>query len=222
MLDNIKSLFILKKIFYQLSEMIKLNYIVHNKNLKHKLDIDIIDYRRISGRYIIDENKGKGKEYNSYNNKLIYEGEYLNRKRHGLGKLYNDEGNLIFEGEYLNGKINGKGKKYYNNGRIQYEGEFLNEKMNGKGKEYNKYGEIIYEGEYLNGKINGKGKEYYDNGKLEYEGEYFNGKKYGKGKEYNKNEELIYDGYFLYNHILFLFHSIVLLLKILLQILIVL
>ena len=35
--------------------------------------------------------------------KLIFEGEYLNNKRHGKGKEYYDNGNQKFEGEYLNG-----------------------------------------------------------------------------------------------------------------------
>ncbi len=44
------------------------------------------------------------KEYNR-NWKLIFEGEYLNGKRSGKGKEYDElNGKLIFEGEYLNGK----------------------------------------------------------------------------------------------------------------------
>ena len=42
---------------------------------------------------------------------LIFEGEYLNEKRNGKGKEYNDDGELTFEGEYINGKRNGKGKE---------------------------------------------------------------------------------------------------------------
>ena len=33
--------------------------------------------------------------------------KYLNRKRNGKIKEYNDKGELIFEGEYINGKRNG-------------------------------------------------------------------------------------------------------------------
>ena len=44
------------------------------------------------------------------NGKLEYEGEYLNGKRHGKGKLYNYDGKLEYEGEYLNGEKNGIGK----------------------------------------------------------------------------------------------------------------
>ena len=52
------------------------------------------------------------KEYNSYNDKLLFEGKFLNGKRNGIGKEYNGKGVLIFEGEYLNDK-NGKDLKIY-------------------------------------------------------------------------------------------------------------
>ena len=38
-----------------------------------------------------------------YNGNLKFEGEYLNGKRHGKGKEYNNDGNIVFEGEYLYG-----------------------------------------------------------------------------------------------------------------------
>ena len=76
--------------------------------------------------------------------------------------------NLIYEGEYLNGKKNGKGKIFYKSYGISedeyflgeksgsnliFEGEFLNGKKSGKGKEYNgDNSNLIYEGEYLNWK----------------------------------------------------------------------
>ena len=47
---------------------------------------------------------GKGKEYYYYNDKLKFEGEYLNGEKNGKGKEYDYDGNLIFEGEYLNGE----------------------------------------------------------------------------------------------------------------------
>ena len=36
--------------------------------------------------------------------KLLFEGDYLNGKRHGKGKEYDFDGKLLFEGDYLNGK----------------------------------------------------------------------------------------------------------------------
>ena len=162
-----------------------------------------------------DNNKIKGKEYNE-ENKLIYEGEYLNRERHGKGKEYYSNGKLKFEVEYLNGKrwniigddinnnklINGKGflkecDKYEND--VLFEGEYLNGLRNGKGKEYNEYGILIFEGEYLNGE-RWKGKEYKENDDYAYnendeyneENEEENNEKYNK-----KNGKVIFEGEYL-------------------------
>ena len=71
-----------------------------------------------NGKIIYELINGNGtvKEYNFMS---IYEGEYLNGKRNGRGKEY-DEDMGSFEGEYLNGKKwNGKG--YYYNGYLIYE-----------------------------------------------------------------------------------------------------
>ena len=38
---------------------------------------------------------------------MIYEGEYLNGKRHGKGKLYNNECKSVYEGGFFNGLKNG-------------------------------------------------------------------------------------------------------------------
>ena len=156
MLENIKSTYFSKMIFTWINEKRKLNTIKYNKNLQEKMNITLLNYKIFYGKYIIFEDKEKGKEYNVFNDKLIFEGEYSNGKRNGKGKEYDNYGRLIFKGEYLNGK----------------------------GKEYDNYGYLIFEGEYLNGKRNGKGKEYYKRGILKFEGEYSNGKKWN-GKGYN-------------------------------------
>ena len=46
--------------------------------------------------------------------RIKFEGEYLNGKRNGKGKEYDEEGNLIYEGDYINGerKKRSKRKKY--------------------------------------------------------------------------------------------------------------
>ena len=179
MSEKIKSVYFIKKLFAHLNEKIKLKLIKYNKKLQIDIDINIINYRLLSQKYIIYETKIKGKEYDSFAHHLIYDGEYLNGERSGKGKEYNIYGNsmfednLIFEGEYLKGKKNGKGKEYYNysNGlKLKFEGEYMNNKIwngklydlknenfteikDGKGfiKEYDDGGHIIFEGEYLNG-----------------------------------------------------------------------
>ena len=172
--------------------------------------------------YVLKNGNGKVKEYNQ-NDELIFEGEYFDGKKSGIGKEYCN-GLLVYEGNFQHGKKNGKGTQYNSYfGTLSFEGEFLNDKIwNGKGKEYNLYilmnqnnqHPIIFEGEYLNGKrwngkmfdyfseetyelINGKGYlKIYENEHLDFEGEYSNGEKNGIGKEYNFDNILIFEGEF--------------------------
>jgi len=184
-LKNVKSKHVLDKIFSFLDEKKKLKLIIYNKYLQKSLDINLENYKKVSGIYKIDGINGKGKEYAFNANRLIFYGEYLNGKRNGKWEeYYNSNINYkCFEGEYLNGKRNGKGKEYYKKNKLKFEGEYLNGKKNGKGKEYSEDGKLTYDGEFLNGKKNGKGKEY-NNGLLLFEGEYLNNKKWN-GKLYN-------------------------------------
>ena len=73
--------------------------------------------------YELKNGNGKGKEYEE--NRLIFEGEYVNGKRIGKGKKY-EENRLIFEGEYLNGKRNGKGIEYNYDNTLKFEVEYKN------------------------------------------------------------------------------------------------
>ena len=166
MLENIKSSYFIKIIFSFLNEKTKLKLLKYNKCLQNNININLINYKILSRRYILFESYGKGKEY-----------------YHG--------GHLIFEGEYSNGKRNGNGKEYYDYGQLRYKGEYLNGKRNGKGKEYNIFGKLIFEGGYLNGKRNGKGKELYPNGNSKFEGECLNGKKW-TGKGYDRKNSIHY------------------------------
>ena len=216
MLNKLKSLFIIKRIFLYIKEELKLKLINYNKTLQSKINIKLNNYKFFVGKYFILETKEKGKEYNAYNDSLIFEGEYLNGKRNGKGEeYYYDE--LIFKGEYKNGKRNGLCKEY-ELGQLIFEGEYLNgKKWNGigyynkdileveKNLELNLFSpkfERKEKNELKNNKIyeikNGTGfvKEYYDE-KLIFEGEYKNGERNGKGKEYNRYGNIIYEGEYL-------------------------
>ena len=208
---DIKSLFIKRKIFSYLDEKKKLNILKYNKIFQKKFAINIGNYINKSGIYKINGINGQGKEYLINTNILIFEGEYLNKKKNGKGKEYYDNGCLKFEGKYKNGKRNGKGKEYDINEELIFKGEYLNGlKWNGKG--YNTIEtEIIngngyitifhklkpkilkFEGKLINGEINGEGKEYNIYGKLIFKGEYLNGLKWN-GKGYNNIETEIING----------------------------
>jgi len=200
----INSKYIVEEILSFLKKKKALNLIIYNKSLQKYLDINIDNYKKISGKYKIVEKNGKGKEY--FYGQLIFKGEYLNGKKNGKGKEYDFYGQLIFKGEYLNGnKIkgkgyeednitfilekDGKGKELYDNGKLRFKGEYLNgKKWNGKG--FNNKGEEIFEIK------NGKGlvQEYDYKGRIIYEGEYLNGDRWkGKGnEEYYYNDKYIY------------------------------
>ena len=74
MLDNIKSIYFIRMFFSFIEEGRKLGIIKYNKKLKNSINIYLINYKLFSGRYIIYEEKGKGKEYD-YKGNLIYEGD---------------------------------------------------------------------------------------------------------------------------------------------------
>ena len=137
-LEYINSPYIIKEIFSFLDEKQKLNMIIYNKHLKNIYGVDIQTYKKISGKYKIGEKNGFAKEYILYKNKLIFQGEYLNGKKHGKGEEYYESGKysnkLKFEGEYLNGQRHGKGKEYYKNEGLLFEGEYKSGK-NGMGQD---------------------------------------------------------------------------------------
>ena len=151
MFEDIKSVYILRHTFSYMIEKRILLLIAHNKRLQSKLKKSLINYKRLSKRYIVYESLNKGKVYNAYDDSLIFEGEYLNGKRNGKGIEYYNNGEKKFEGEYLNGKRHGKGIEYDINGRWEFNGEYLNGEKNGKGIEYKKNGDMSFIGKYLNG-----------------------------------------------------------------------
>ena len=111
------------------------------------------------------------KEYDIYNDELIFEGEYWNGEKNGRRKKYkycNKELESKFDGEYFNNNKEWNGTKIKYEKYIEIQIELVNEKNWNKKKEYNlvkdkEYNDrdiVIYEGDNLNGQRHGKGKEY--------------------------------------------------------------
>ena len=158
---EIKSSFIIKRVFSFLNDKQKLNMIIYNKELQNNFELDIEDYIKISGKYKINGKNGKGSVYSLNTFKLIFEGEYINGKRNGKGKEYFDNvklkskfaevqlfRHLKFKRLYIDDKRNGKGKEYFDNDklkskinkvppfrRLKFERKYINDKRNRKGKE---------------------------------------------------------------------------------------
>ena len=87
-LEYIKSNYILNIIFSFITKKSILNIIIYNKKIQNKLDININNYKSLSKTYIEFISKNIVKQYNQKSNKLIYEGEYKNKKKNGKGKEY--------------------------------------------------------------------------------------------------------------------------------------
>jgi hypothetical protein len=129
----------------------------------------------------------------------IYEGEWLDDKKHGKGKMDFANG-YKYTGDWVNDMATGEGIFIWNNGD-QYEGQVKNGQRHGKGSYYfangDKYtGDWVedkkvgygmtslavgkYEGQFKNDKMNGRGSYYFTNGDT-YIGDWINDKQEGQG-----------------------------------------
>ena len=106
-----------------------------------------------------------------------YTGPYIAGKRHGIGKLIYNSGN-VYEGEFANDKRSGKGVFTWNDGSV-YKGTFTDGKLSGKGTYTSAKGEK-YVGDFVDGNYNGQGTYWYNNGDW-YQGGFKDGNFNGKG-----------------------------------------
>ena len=208
MLNKIISVFITKNILSFYLIIFNFSFVSISTSFQSKLELNLEDFKKFSGRYLITDNNNFGKEFTLDENRLVYIGGYKDGKRNGKGVEYNNFGIIKFKGEYLNGKRNGKGEEYkqreentdlrYNNiiddSDIIFEGFYKNDKKNGFGRKYEYPGDKNpkFEGEYLNDLKEGLGKQYFSNGKLKFQGEYKKGKKWN-GKGYDLDGNIIYE-----------------------------
>jgi len=100
---DIRSLFLIKEIFSYIYNKQGLTLIKNSKKYQKLFGIDITEYKKINGIYIIKGKYEIDKVYTLNGNNLIFKGQYINGKRKGLGTEYK-KGKIIFKGNYLNEK----------------------------------------------------------------------------------------------------------------------
>ena len=138
------------------------------------------------GEFVNGKKEGEGKLI--YVNGNQYQGSFLGGLPDGKGKL-TQTNNDIYEGDWKNGKIMGQGERVYNNGD-KYVGSLLNDIRNGKGLYLFINGDS-YNGNWVNGKANGKGILRFRNGDI-YDGEFKENSICGRGTfKKNTGETLI-------------------------------
>ena len=153
---------------------------------KVKVDLDDLEKQAAAkniyeGPYVNGKRHGKGKY--TYSSGKVYEGDFFEDKFQGNGKMTYTDGSY-YEGEFVNNLFEGEGTYYYANG-TKYVGHFVEGMFSGKGKKLYKDG-TMYEGDFLNDEYNGKGIYYFWNGDR-YEGDFKAEKKTGLGTYYFKN-----------------------------------
>ena len=126
--------------------------------------------KRYEGNFINGKYTGEGIEYFE-NGNIKYKGTYdENGEYSGFGIEYeeNNKDQIIYEGNFLEGKYHGKGK-LFRYGKVVYEGDFVENRLEGEGKEFNKNGEVAYIWEFKNNSYNGKGTRFNikENSKIE-------------------------------------------------------
>ena len=72
-MQNIKPSYYIKLIYTFIEEPPKLKLVKYNKTLQKYINLSIINYKHFSRRYIIYELNGTIKEYNGYDDSLIFE-----------------------------------------------------------------------------------------------------------------------------------------------------
>ena len=132
----------------------------------------------------------KENDEDSESNRAIYDGEMINGKRHGIGKLTTKE--FIREGTWKNDEFTGWGRESRPNGDI-LEGRFINGKLEGKGILRNSEGSS-YIGDFVGSKRDGYGE--LDTKKANYRGEFKNNKFHGHGKIRIKEDDSEFEGIF--------------------------
>ena len=128
-----------------------------------------------------------GKGCVRYDDGLYCEGDFVNGKLNGIGKVTKRTEDMLggtLEGEFKEGKLNGKGKETLGSGTI-YEGEFKNGYLC-YGRVIDSNGSLRAEGEFAGSVLNGKGKQKSWEGSIE-EGFFTYGKLNGQGKRTRKS-----------------------------------
>ncbi len=135
------------------------------------------------------------------NDNLRLEGSYLNNKKHGFFKYYDEDGNFLYVEKYTHDQLDEDAKEtkqmdkrttYHPNGRPAIVATYYNDQPEGLRREFDTAGKVIkgyvfengwlrYEGiTDMNGLRQGLWKEYYQTGELRSKGKYKNSRPIGE------------------------------------------
>jgi antitoxin component YwqK of YwqJK toxin-antitoxin module len=123
------------------------------------------------------------------NGKKMAEGTYLETKKDGLWKYYNDLETLSSEETYTKGIPTGVWKTYFDDGKLLEECPYSKGKKDGECRQYFQDGSIKSVVNFKDGKYDGSARYFYPNGKPILEGQFVNDLREGLWTAYKDNGE---------------------------------
>ena len=138
-----------------------------------------------------DETNIQGEYRVTYENGEVYEGQYVDENRHGIGEYHYGDGS-IYEGEWYKGKRQGFGVFTNAEGDV-YEGEWDRDFIHGEGI-WRWIDGSTYMGDNIDGKRSGKGVYITLHGDV-YIGDFHENKMHGTGT-FTYNDKTVYEGTF--------------------------
>lgn len=125
------------------------------------------------------------------NGKVAFTVNNVDGKRDGDLRWFDQQGNLLEVMPYNMGKRHGVNTLYFANGHIKSRVKYVNDKKEGPEKYYFSTGTLASEVAFKEGRKEGLEKEYYEDGALHSEVNYVRGYKEGEKRWYDKNGKTI-------------------------------
>jgi MORN repeat variant len=114
-----------------------------------------------------------GKLKQKCNDRLEFETDYIDDRKHGKEKWWYENGQLARECDYVDDRKHGKYKRWHANGQLEIECaqlemecDYIDDRRHGKRKQWYCSGQLEIECEFVNGKKHGIYKQWYQNGKI--------------------------------------------------------
>ena len=123
--------------------------------------------------------------------KLIAQGIYMNQKKEGAWKYFNND-RLVSEENFINGLKSGICRTFYETGEILEESEWENGKQEGKYQLFYTNGKPYLQCKMTNGRRNGLCIISFPNGRQELVAAYKNNLRHGEWKYHNEQGDFLY------------------------------
>jgi hypothetical protein len=126
---------------------------------------------------------GRGATYRGEDTSLVYEGDWMENKKHGYGQLYNSDATLRYIGTWYQDTY-AHGTLFHQKETTWYSGDFRDGARHGMGVSYHlppSPNVPSYKGEWEYGKRHGQGTSFAVDGTVTYKGEWKCGRMHGVG-----------------------------------------